>query len=325
MVVVVILMMEVTLWILRPTVEYAYVPYWPHMTHFRRSDILPFELRPGGRFRLNGPEFDTTVVTNAEGLRGGPIDWRKPRVLCLGDSYTFGWGVENDETWCARLERLFGGRYAFVNAAFAAGYSPDGYAVWLRRHRRALDPVAIVVQVSEYEYGIVRDHVWHFSGASRNDPVPERVERPGFVVTSDGAWIRDGRAAHLPAWLRRALKTSYLVAMVRDRIARDAEGEPPVGVSPEARAKFRDALTMLWHEGGSRIVALYVVGDRSASAGGPAEITIREFAADRGIPVLASPRDFEARDYLHRDPHWTASGHEKVARFLHRELAARGY
>jgi hypothetical protein len=317
--------MEVALWIVRPTVEYAYIPYWPHTAHFRHSDSLPFELRPGGRFRLNGPEFDTAVITNAEGLRGGPIDWRKPRVLCLGDSYTFGWGVENDETWCARLGQLFGGRYAFVNAAFAAGYSPDGYAVWLRRHRRALDPIAIVVQVSEYEFGIVRDHVWHFSATTRSDPVPDRVERPGYVVTSDGAWIRDGRVARIPAWLRHVLKASYTVAIVRDRIARDADDGRPAGTDLEARTKFLVALAMLWHEAGDRVVALYVVGDRSSSTVGPAETTVRAFAQGRGVPVLTNAGDFEARDYFRLDPHWTASGHEKVARFLHRELTTRGY
>jgi hypothetical protein len=41
--------------------------------------------------------------------------------------------------------------------------------------------------------------------------------------------------------------------------------------------------------------------------------------------VLTNAGDFEARDYFRLDPHWTASGHEKVARFLHRELTARGY
>src|SRR5207244_1126435 len=122
-----------------------------------------------------------------------------------------GFGVEDRETWCAMLEELFRGKYRFVNAGFAAGYAPDTYAVWLRRYAARISPLAIIVQVSEYEYGIVDEHAWHFADAARRrgDPVPRRVDRPGFVVTNDGAWIRKSFAARLPGVVRQVLKASY--------------------------------------------------------------------------------------------------------------------
>lgn len=47
-----------------------------------------------------------TVRTNALGYRGGPP--AEGGVACLGDSTTFGWGVEEDEAWPARLAARLG-------------------------------------------------------------------------------------------------------------------------------------------------------------------------------------------------------------------------
>jgi len=48
------------------------------------------------------------VRINTLGLRGAdvaPPDAERVRILALGDSYTFGWGVAEDETFAAALER----------------------------------------------------------------------------------------------------------------------------------------------------------------------------------------------------------------------------
>src|SRR3954447_8958531 len=52
-------------------------------------------------------EFSTHVRVNSAGLRGPEIPYEKPpgtyRVLVLGDSFTFGAQVEEDQTFVARL------------------------------------------------------------------------------------------------------------------------------------------------------------------------------------------------------------------------------
>ncbi len=54
-------------------------------------------------------EFDFTVRINSRGLRDREFSFTKPpgvyRILVLGDSHTFGWGVEMEETYARRLER----------------------------------------------------------------------------------------------------------------------------------------------------------------------------------------------------------------------------
>jgi len=65
--------------------------------------------RPGGRAHLMGVD----VQINADGLRDGEHrllrDGRR-RIVVLGDSLTFGWGVEQDATFAALLERMLDSR-----------------------------------------------------------------------------------------------------------------------------------------------------------------------------------------------------------------------
>ena len=65
-----------------------------------RPDLPPRALP----FPEGGAEF--TVRTNRLGYRGP--DPTQRAWICLGDSTTFGWGVEEDEAWPARLQAALG-------------------------------------------------------------------------------------------------------------------------------------------------------------------------------------------------------------------------
>lgn len=102
----------------------------------------------------------TRVDINAKGYRT-PL-WREPkpegllRVLCLGDSVTFGWGVEEDEAWPARLEaRLRADGFPDSEAVSLGvpGYDTLREAAQLEREAAALLPDAVVVQFSSNDFG----------------------------------------------------------------------------------------------------------------------------------------------------------------------------
>ena len=62
---------------------------------------------PGSRQAFKTPEFAYTVEINSYGLRDREIPIErsgKYRILAIGDSYTYGWGVPLEETWVKRLE-----------------------------------------------------------------------------------------------------------------------------------------------------------------------------------------------------------------------------
>jgi hypothetical protein len=55
---------------------------------------------------VRGPDFRFEVRTNSLGLRGPELKPDTQRILLLGDSYTFGSGVDDDETFAAQLQHI---------------------------------------------------------------------------------------------------------------------------------------------------------------------------------------------------------------------------
>ena len=92
-------------------------------------------------------------VFNRYGLRDHDFELEKAegeyRVLAIGDSFTFGIGVQLDDCWTEVLERGLAERQGrpveVINAGFAAGFQPAHYESWLASDgiRLAPDVVAI--------------------------------------------------------------------------------------------------------------------------------------------------------------------------------------
>lgn len=72
-----------------------------------RQGGLVFE--PNTKARYKTTEFDFTANINSIGLRDREIQIDKKnkyRILCFGDSWTFGWGVQLENSWPHKLEEL---------------------------------------------------------------------------------------------------------------------------------------------------------------------------------------------------------------------------
>ena len=94
------------------------------------------------------------VRINSFGLRGPNLPLGKPdgvfRILLLGDSFTFGYGVEDDSTYGRQLERLFVdqpaecGRIEVLNAG-VNGYNTSQELAWLRRSGLNFRPDLVIL------------------------------------------------------------------------------------------------------------------------------------------------------------------------------------
>jgi hypothetical protein len=105
------------------------------LLHTRHDPDLGWANIPGVRVEdLYGP--GVWLQTNAQGFRA-ERDYSKEvppghlRVICSGDSFTLGYGVANDQTWCAELEDL-DPRLESVNMG-QGGYGLDQAYLWYRR------------------------------------------------------------------------------------------------------------------------------------------------------------------------------------------------
>lgn len=116
---------------------------------------------PRSAARFVTDEFDVTAHNNSLGLRGPELTDPRPvggkRVLFLGDSFTWGWGVPDDASWPAVAGRLLRERgMTEVEVANAAqpGADPRVYALNALRSIPIVKPDLVVVgilQGDDYE------------------------------------------------------------------------------------------------------------------------------------------------------------------------------
>jgi len=119
---------------------------------FDHDPVLGGRLRPGFRGRFSSPEYDTLWEINAAGHRGveaGPRIPGQVRVAALGDSFTFGYGVEAEEAWPARLSGRLSRRgeapAEVVNLGIG-GYGTAQEVAWLAEQLESgLDPDLVIV------------------------------------------------------------------------------------------------------------------------------------------------------------------------------------
>ncbi len=167
-------------------------------TCFTDSDYLPFALAPG-RYTLPGGQ---RVTINSRGYRGGEFAVPKPpttiRLLFLGDSFTYGYGADDESTIPRLVEKMLQDRCADVEAINAGfhGSNPMQYELYLHREGFALTPDCIVLVV--YPGNDLNDVYYNF--------VEERDDRGQPSRIADGLVCHAGRRFHslLPGWLYHA-------------------------------------------------------------------------------------------------------------------------
>lgn len=121
------------------------------------SGLRPRLYLRGWYDRASGGDFDAEgcvdYVLNGFGLRDDDFPLSKPageyRVVAIGDSFTFGIGVQFPHNWTEVLEDLLarrrGGDVQVVNAGFASGHDPIMYAPWIEQVGLDLEPDVVVV------------------------------------------------------------------------------------------------------------------------------------------------------------------------------------
>ncbi len=300
-------------------------PFWIH------HPDLGWAHTPGTEGRFSSPgSFDVAVRINPCGLRDDPHPAARPdgqrRLLLVGDSFAWAWGVEESEGVAERLEAELAaiGPWTVINLS-TAGYSTDQELLWYLAvgTRYEVDLVLLLfcdndlAGITEATY---YDHPKPFfrldgdDGLVRgNDPVPRRTP-----------WVR------LRAWLKGRTYLGKALAILRmQRLPRD-ETRTPYKIFPLSDAQRtlgRALLTRFAAEVRARGLPFAVV---LIPSGAEHAAWLTEVGRDLGVPVLdLGPRFAEALDagaelILQGDPHWTPAGHAlaagEIAAFLRREV-----
>jgi lysophospholipase L1-like esterase len=150
-----------------------------------------FIFPPNTRMHHATAEFDYTAQINRFGFRDRdlavPKDPRTFRVAVIGDSFVYGWGVDDPETWPKVLERNLRAAGLPVEVANlgAPGSDPMGYAQIAERAVPVLQPDLVIVGVlSGQDYGqlwwstqTTRERLGHLSARELPTLVKAKVKR----------------------------------------------------------------------------------------------------------------------------------------------------
>lgn len=142
------------------------------------------------RFQMD--DFDVRVLTNKQGLRErteiGEKNSSVYRVVCIGDSYTFGWGVENDESYPKVAESVLKSRDSSMSVEVInmgkPGAPPSVYLDFVRNYASQLNPDLIVIGF------LMGDDCPVFSPADLQSDEEVQQELAGYIADSHESPVR---------------------------------------------------------------------------------------------------------------------------------------
>jgi lysophospholipase L1-like esterase len=199
--------MEVALRLAWPQI---FPPHPPGM--YSPDEDIGYVLTPGLEVEFRGAEYRVSARINESGLRGKDLralEKDSVRILCLGDSFTWGWGTNDDEGYPAVLERLLQSRYPLLDVqvlnAGVAGYGTDEELEFLRKRGRQLRPNLVLPL-----FFAGNDFEDNRLPATRSHEIRDGML---YIVRQPGEQRKPIWLA-LPEWLR---KKSHLANLISER------------------------------------------------------------------------------------------------------------
>ncbi len=127
------------------------ISYYEHAGRYHLEKIADEETYYRHKPNLDRIYQGVSVQTNALGLRDRPILDKEPneyRILFLGDSVTFAWGVRQEDGFVERVERILEDELARPVRAINTGvgsYNTDNQNATLQRYGEMLQPDMVVL------------------------------------------------------------------------------------------------------------------------------------------------------------------------------------
>jgi len=273
--------------------------------------VLGWKLRPGLVLERDNDRFSSREVINDDGFRGAVLPPEKPpgtkRIVCLGDSHTEAYTVNEADTWSAQLAgRLSAeGPVELLNLG-VGGYSTDQELLAYLHHGRRVNPDLVLLQFCSNDLPFnLRDRYWRGGKpcfrrfGSRllltNVPVPDRT---GSSLAS-GPLLR-----HSPTLI---YIESVLRKMALERVVEhEMDMEEAWAVT---RLLLRDLDAMV-REDGARMVVFNADQEKPEI-----DRRLRMVLTELGIPYLETAPAYAGGDFRTYwvDSHWNGEGHRAIA------------
>jgi hypothetical protein len=127
----------------------------PERDRFWRYDpLLGWAHEPGQQGIFKTPQFRTFVRINENGLRDSQHSYKRQndiqRILVLGDSFAWGYGVEESERFSQLIEKSLG--VEVINAG-VSGYSTDQELLWYKNEGIKYDADLVILMLTGNDVG----------------------------------------------------------------------------------------------------------------------------------------------------------------------------
>jgi lysophospholipase L1-like esterase len=285
------------------------------------------------------PEYEIALDISAQGLRDGVFALPRPadtrRILCLGDSFTNGFGVAPEETFAKLLEtalnaaaRPAAARWEVVNAGVAATGTAHQLAWYVAEGQRfGAELVVVTFSPNDFIDNVVSG-LWSLApdGALSQHPAPRSRTLKLLRLTR-----------HIPGYATLFARSHFLNA-VKQRFAqrhhaRLARDHQPGDAGDASRAQLTLAAALLHRlaaecrrRGAALIVQIVPPLVGSGTVADQTERLVTLLAAD-GQDCIDLRRVFDrehargVRTNYPVDGHWTAAGHRLAAEQIRDRLA----
>jgi hypothetical protein len=287
---------------------------------------IPDMFGPGIYLRTNAQRFRSNHDTTNT-VPGG-----KARIICSGDSYTLGYGVDNAHTWCELLSSLEP-RVETVNMG-QGGYGVDQAYLWYKRDAVKIEHQVQILAFITNDF----DRMQSDSFGGYPKPVPE-VENDTLVVKNvpvpklafyslvaprSRAVMRQLRTVD---FMNRALEKLGVTTTDTEQLSKRGRNDNP----QEVLHKILDDLRRLNEQRSSKLVLVYLPAPYELEGEGPEEWTpflehesmvlgvpfFNLFSEFRSLPANERAKLFSSGEHM---PYWGAGGHFNEAG---NELAAK--
>lgn len=322
-----------------------YVAENPDTLYDNKPNITGRHVSPG--------EFNHTFKTNSLGFRSAELRAKQaavPHILCLGDSFTFGIGAGDAETWPAQLQSLLNhtGRTTEVVNGGVMGWGLAEYWIWTSLHAAKIRPQWIIVAchagdwenaanglVSLKTDGTLERHQVVRKDISRLKAMTEHIPFYDTLMTHSAIanLLKQAVVRSTHAGTTRGVSNSEVASSIGDA---DWTKDQFHKLSPVNRALLR-GLQQVATEAGARLLVAFIPSYREMEPGGDGQAGYRLFreqlqawTRELELPYVDTTslllEHLEKHSvpvsslYHLKNEHCTATGYEVIARGLFEKI-----
>lgn len=281
--------------------------------------------------RFEKPEFNVLVESNSEGFRArkSPV---KPtgnakQIFFIGDSFTWGWGVNNGEVFTDVLQTVLGANYNVQNYGVNAYGTTQEMLLFKRLLNHGKQPDSLYLMV--------------FSNDFSDNLDSRRGKRPYYAIENGTPVLKNSPVAdRLGNWTKKLRRHSYVLTFLsywintyqtlRDQADLESQvvtaKQTQVSVSDNAYAVMRELLAQfqtIAQRNNASFHVVYIPVKQDFAGGAPYRQALLHLCQGLNIPIIdLTPAfaDDPGKYHIVGDEHWTVAGHQRAAEVLKNEI-----